>query len=77
MDALNTLQISFLVRTLFVLAALGFMVIAGALAHRQESRPRRPARSDSRPRPVVVETAHRLEWNKSDGSAPDAERRAA
>jgi hypothetical protein len=77
MDALNTLQISFLVRTLFVLAAIGFMVIAGALAQRQASRPGRPALGIARSRPAVVEAGRRLESNDPDASAPDAERRAA
>ena len=37
MDAMNTLQISVLIRTLFVLAMLALMVIAGALTARRSN----------------------------------------
>jgi hypothetical protein len=77
-DTGNIGYLATLIRVLFVLAMVGFMVIAGALAQHGASRPGRPGRSNARFGPAVAEPRHRyFESNDSDASVPDSHRRAA
>ena len=79
---MNILQMSFLIRTLIVLAVIAVMVIAGALiARRRAATPEPGVRSDRQPGPAVVYPGRGvgdgLESNDSNLFAPRTQRRAA